>query len=1002
MKQQTNKITNKKDSIDIYNADFFQQLVDSLDDYAIFTTDVKGSINSWNSGAERVLGYKAQEIIGKNASVLFTLEQIKNKEPEKELQDSLKNGRAVAEKWHVHKSGKTLWGSGLVFPLKDEHGNVTGFTKVMRNLTERRKIQEAISQNDNRYKAFITQSSEGIWRFELDKLISIKDSISKQIKQVFKYGYLAECNDAMAKMYGYKTASEIVGGRMTDFLIPTDPNNISYLTEFIKSGYNLTNGESTELDKEGNVHIFQNNLIGIVEDGYVKRAWGTQRDITKQKISQDRAHLLQLISNKLVSSFNQNVTLKEIGKLVVPEYADYCRIAIIDNENNIKEMAVNHTDPSKAKLAEDLYANYKDIQDLTYGYQRILSTGKPEILPKVDEEILENVKHDKKMLKIIRSIGLKSYMGAPLIARGKVLGSISLSSVKDYRYYSSDDLEFLEEIAHRIALAFDNMRLYQEAQEEIKVRKQTEERLELAQAIGKIGSNEWDMFTNKIYWSPQHEILYGLKPRTFGGTYADWEKLVHPEDRVTLQTQYLQQLKKSDTIKSEFRIIWPDRSVHWIYSKSKVFYDKKGKPVKMVGMNIDITRQKQTEQNLKFLAEASKILATSLDYQTTLNNIAHLAVPEIADWCSIDIVNSDGTLDQLVVAHKDPKKIKLAKEIRKEYPTDMTAASGVPRVLKTGKSELYKDITEEMITATAKDAKHLKLIRSIGFTSAMIIPLCVQNKAVGAITFVTSETRRNFEESDLIMAEELANRASLAIDNARLYKGSQQAITIRDDFISVASHELRTPITSVKIFTQVLQQHSQQIGDRKAETYLEKMDKQLNKLTELIYNLLNISKIQAGRMEFTQQIFDFDSAAKDIIEVLQQGSTRHKIIIKGNTDQKVFGDEDRIGQVISNLISNAIKYSPKADKIIVHLKTKGDKIQVGIQDFGIGIATEHLEKIFERFYRVYDTADKTFPGLGIGLYISAEIIKRHNGEVWVESNAGRGSTFNFTLPISPT
>ncbi len=405
------------------------------------------------------------------------------------------------------------------------------------------------------------------------------------------------------------------------------------------------------------------------------------------------------------------------------------------------------------------------------------------------------------------------------------------------------------------------------------------------------------------------------------------------------------------------------------------------------------------EGNLRYLAEASRILSSSLEYEKTLATIAQLAVPEIADWCSIEIKDDKGVVQQVAVAHKDPKKVKWAKELRKKQPVQLDAPTGLAHVLRTGKSEIYPIITDEMLVAVSRDKKELKLVRSLGFTSAMIVPLFSQKKPIGGITFVTTETRRHYNQSDLIMAEELATRASVAIENAWLYKRSQDAISVRDEFISVASHELKTPITSVKMFTQVLKKHSEQIGDIKAVSHLTKMDKQLNKLTELIYDLLNVSKIQAGKMEFSYAIFDFDKAVREVVDVLQQTSDKHTLVIEGATEMKIYGDEERIGQVVNNLISNAVKYSPRGVEVIVQLSSDKQNVQVSVKDYGIGMSEEHLGRIFERFYRVYDNNDKTFPGLGIGLYISSEIIKRHGGKLWVESIPGQGSTFSFSLPI---
>jgi signal transduction histidine kinase len=405
------------------------------------------------------------------------------------------------------------------------------------------------------------------------------------------------------------------------------------------------------------------------------------------------------------------------------------------------------------------------------------------------------------------------------------------------------------------------------------------------------------------------------------------------------------------------------------------------------------------EGNLNYLAEASKILSSTLDYQKTLNTIASLAVPEIADWCAVDLLDSKGVIKHVVVAHKDPKKVKWAKEFQKRQPVDMNAPTGVPNVLRTGKSEIYPEITDEMLVRLSKSKKDLEITRSLGFTSAMVVPLFSQNKPFGAITFVSTKISRHYNQADLIMAEELATRASVAIENARLYKGSQDAITVRDEFISVASHELKTPVTSVKMFIQVLKKHSEQIGDEKAVIHLSRIDKQVNKLTELIYDLLNVSKIQAGKMDFKYEIFDFDKSVKEIVNVLQQSSDKHKLILNGKAGKKIYGDEERIGQVVNNLVSNAIKYSPKAAEIIIKLSANQKNVLFSVKDYGIGMSKEHFNRIFERFYRAFDGNDKTFPGLGIGLYISSEIIKRHGGKLWVESIPGKGSTFSFSLPI---
>ena len=222
----------------------------------------------------------------------------------------------------------------------------------------------------------------------------------------------------------------------------------------------------------------------------------------------------------------------------------------------------------------------------------------------------------------------------------------------------------------------------------------------------------------------------------------------------------------------------------------------------------------------------------------------------------------------------------------------------------------------------------------------------------------------------------------------------------KDAFISMASHELKTPVTSLKGFAHILQNRLKKHGDEESLHFLASINKQLNRLTRLINDLLDITRVQQGRLEYDEELFSLDVLVQETIENLQAGTTTHRLIFEESQDAQVYADRDRIGQVLTNLITNAVKYSPGADRIIIRLLKDGDSATVSVQDFGIGIAAKHQARIFERFYQVTDPEEKTYPGLGIGLYLSSEIIKRHRGRIQVESKKGSGSTFSFSLPLA--
>lgn len=221
----------------------------------------------------------------------------------------------------------------------------------------------------------------------------------------------------------------------------------------------------------------------------------------------------------------------------------------------------------------------------------------------------------------------------------------------------------------------------------------------------------------------------------------------------------------------------------------------------------------------------------------------------------------------------------------------------------------------------------------------------------------------------------------------------------KDEFLGIASHELKTPVTSIKSFAQVLRLRFSREGNQKAADLLGKLDTQVDKLTNLIGDLLDVTKIESGKMLFNEDVFPFDELVDEVVEELQRITEKHVLIQKGKTNKKVKGDRERIGQVLTNFITNAIKYSPTTQEIIIQSSIDEKNVKVSVQDFGVGIAKEKQEQVFERFFRVSGPGKDTYPGLGLGLYISSEIIKRSGGKIWVESSKDNGSTFIFTLPF---
>jgi PAS domain S-box-containing protein len=514
--------------------------------------------------------------------------------------------------------------AAAVLPLRDHSDSSV-------SLQELQKVLNLLQQSEERYRTFVAHSSEGIWRFELEKPVAVSSPVKKQIDHFYTYAYLAECNDSVAKMYGYKKAEDITGMRLGEFLIRDDKQNIAYLTAFIQSGYKLSDIESYERDKQGRDKYFLNSLTGIIKDKLLLRAWGTQRDITKQKKTE---HSLSRLAAIVESS-----------------------------EDAILSRSLDGTITSWNKGAEQMYG-YKAKEILGKNVRLLIPTGKD---------------------------------------------------------YEARDIEA--------------------------------------------------------------RIIRG-------------EHIHHFEQ------------------------------IRWRKDGSEIPISLSVSPIK----------------------------------------------------------NDSGEV--------------------------------------IGISTIARDITDRV-------------------------------------------------------------------------KLQQQ----KDEFIGIASHELKTPVTSIKAYTQVIQNRFAKKGDEASVLMLSKMDSQLNKLTDLISDLLDVTKIESGKLVLELAYFDYNELVEEIVEEMQRTTRDHTIVVKLEKTKTVYGDRNRIGQVMMNLMSNAIKYSPESDKIIVRSDIKKSDITLCVQDFGVGIPKEKQDQVFKRFFRVSGPHQNTFPGMGLGLYISSEIVKRLGGRIWVESHKGKGSTFCFSIPM---
>ncbi|HEY9805766.1 MAG TPA: HAMP domain-containing sensor histidine kinase, partial [Candidatus Obscuribacterales bacterium] len=340
----------------------------------------------------------------------------------------------------------------------------------------------------------------------------------------------------------------------------------------------------------------------------------------------------------------------------------------------------------------------------------------------------------------------------------------------------------------------------------------------------------------------------------------------------------------------------------------------------------------------------------------------------------MDIIQPDGSVRQLAVAHVDPTKIPWGRQLRQQYPLDLEAPRGLAKVLRTGTSEIYPEVTDAMLVASARDPQHLEIMRAFGFNSVMIVPLVAREQILGAITFVAAESGRHYNDTDLALAEDLARRAAIAVDNARLYAIAQQersqaenANRTKDEFLATLSHELRTPLNAMLGWTQLLR--SRQFDAATVTRALETVERNTRSLATLVEDILDVSRIITGKLRLKVRPVDLVAVIEAAIETVRPAADAKEILLQSVLDASagfISGDSDRLQQIVWNLLSNAIKFTPKGGQVQIQLVPTEAQAEIIVSDTGQGISPEFLPHIWERFRQADSSTTRSYGGLGLG------------------------------------
>jgi PAS domain S-box-containing protein len=413
----------------------------------------------------------------------------------------------------------------------------------------------------------------------------------------------------------------------------------------------------------------------------------------------------------------------------------------------------------------------------------------------------------------------------------------------------------------------------------------------------------------------------------------------------------------------------------------------------------DVTKRRRREKDLRFLAEAGAVLGATLDYEQTLASVARLVVRDLADWCVVDLMRDAGHLAQMKIVSADPGKAALCAQLER-VPIERARPYVLRAVLETRQPLLIEQVSAEHLESVAQGPDHLQGLRIINPVSVMALPLLSRGEFLGTLAFISSTPSRRYGQADLPLAEALADRAAVAIENARLYRASVEAIELRERVLGVVAHDLRNPLGTILMQTSALQRRGPE-PERRSQKPTDVIRRAATRMNALIEDLLDVASMEAAEMPIAPASLaagDLIAEAVELQRVLAASSALEIEVDVPPDLPAVWGDHDRLLQVFENLIGNAMKFTDPGGRISVGGASRAGEIVFWVADTGCGIPAESLPRIFDRFWQAAGAARG---GAGLGLAITKRIVEAHRGRVWVDSAPGRGSTFFFSIPQAP-
>jgi PAS domain S-box-containing protein len=526
--------------------------------------------------------------------------------------------------------------------------------------------------------------------------------------------------------------------------------------------------------------------------------------------------------------------------------------------------------------------------------------------------------------------------------------------------------------------------------------RERDERLRLSLEAGGLGTWEWTLPTGRITWSSSLETIHGLAPGTFQGTLEAFEAAVHPDDRERLRASVRAALERGED-RTEYRVVRPDGAVRWIEGRGVAFYDAAGRPERLVGVCADVTEDKRADARVAFLGEIARSITSSLDLDTVLRRVVEGA-QALTGSDSAAILLRDPESGAMLPRHRVGPWWRGFETLR------ITPGRGIGGVaMRTGRSVR----TDDYGTDPRAPADYRELAADAGTTAVMVVPVLVGDEAAGLL-YISNRTPRSFTDEDETICVRLAEQAAVAIQNARLF-GRQEAARAeaeaanrtKDEFLAMLGHELRNPLGAISSAAHVL---SRTAGSNNASARASDIiGRQVQHLARIVDDLLDVSRVVAGKVVLRLQPVDLAEIARRVATLHGGPAGARHLISVHTTPTWISADPTRLEQVLTNLLANAVKYTPAGGEITVTVRRDGNYAILAVRDTGTGIRAELLPRVFELFVQGDRSLERSAGGLGIGLTLVRQLVELHGGTVEASSpGVGRGSTFTVRLPVLAT